>query len=500
MDEDDLPRRSMDSWREGAPTLTDGHSVSSCSLATALSGNLDDSAYTASTSTHSLNSTHGNLPEGMQPDGTFFTPQNYKSVRPNAAIFMSTGLISKRNRPRSGSFSGAPVFNINQHLQQQLGETGAVKASPLKHVVLAPAEASTATLPNPLVMSLSRPPSVMPDTPVKRSSFIHPTVSTLSADTLLPISTSVPSLVQGSPEDSQSSPSTTAMDTGSPIGASGALSSKQVTTLSLTRTGTDSTESLSPVASTSRPFHRSPLSGRSPPSNDSPPDGTDKGASRRSGVESGDLSPSAHASRSTTRPPGSGRSSSRPLMFRRRSSGQMRGESGPFNPHGSGSSSSGSVTGATGEAEPMTPTRSVGGRYWEGASLPSSSSAPQFNADSSHFLQELNSSTPLPRASKTSPSPPRPPGSPSFPVHPSPPPLSRPSSSNLSRRPFTAFLEPPSPSRMMNSDSTSPPFTSAPSRTSKVVRSSKSDTLARQSTRFSNSRRVSRVGLTGITT
>ncbi|GAA6008814.1 hypothetical protein JCM10207_001733 [Rhodosporidiobolus poonsookiae] len=405
MEEDEVPSRlSIDSWREGAPALTDAAtSVSSCSLSTALSGPLDHGDHgpvTASTSTNSLNSTNGAmLPEGAGAEGTFFTPQNYKNVRPLAAAFMSTGLVSKRNRPRSSSTSGAPVFNLHQHLQQQLGEApAAAQGSPIKPAPGAATAELGATLPNPLVAGLARP-SVMPDTPVKKSAFVHASTSTAApATSLVPAGSATPAInpilvqPQSSPDDAQASPTTTAMDTGSPIGASGHLSSKHAAALSLAPDvdGAEAKEALSPLGHGKKPFSRSisPLSRHStstasPTGSISALEGV-SAFSHRTGVSSGELSPSVLASRgSTTRSslPGYGSSSGsmrsslgrvRPMLFRRRSSGQLSNESGFLGgmQFRSGSSSSGgSATGTIAEVEPMTPTRSVGGRYWEGTQL-----------------------------------------------------------------------------------------------------------------------------------
>ncbi|BGP16791.1 hypothetical protein JCM10213_002185 [Rhodosporidiobolus nylandii] len=399
MDEDEVPsRRSMDSWGGTAPALTDAAtSVSSCSLSTALSGPLDHgehAAVTASTSTNSLHSTNGAAaPEGAE--GAFFTPQNYKNVRPLAAAFMSTGLVSKRSRPRSDSTSGAPVFNLHQHLQQQLGaaEAAVPKGSPMKPPASALAAAPSPAanehplpfpLPNPLLASLSRP-SVMPDTPVKRSAFVHPSTGQ-------PPPTGTPAVAGGqqhsqahsSPEDAQASPSAAgiAKDIGSPFGASGPLSSKKALALNLARgLGATSAAGASAEDDTISPLggnaHKSlqrsisPLSRHSTASNGSPSAASVAG-SHRSGIESGELSPSVRGSSR-----GSGMRSSlsrvRPAMFRRRSSGQLSNESGFLGgwQHRSGSSSSsgGSAAGTIAEVEPMTPTRSVGGRFWEGTQL-----------------------------------------------------------------------------------------------------------------------------------
>jgi len=416
-------RLSIDSWRDGpTPTLTDAAtSISSSSLCTSHSGLIDhgdvSAAVTASTSAHSLNSTHGAAhPEGAMPhhlggDGgsAFFTPQNYKNVRPLAAAFLSTGLVSKRARPRTNSLgaSGAPTFNLHQHLMRQVGhEQPQQQAAPSPHQHSAPshafeevetAGAAAVPLLNPLVTSLSRP-SVMPDTPVKRSAFVLGQSGSVGvAAGRSSLTPATPGLVVqsafGSSDEGHDSPSTDAIYTGSPIGPCGTLSTQQTAALALvghhsasTPGGADdeqreSRESLSPLASAKKPFHRSvsPLSGRSVESSASS-DGTAAPGGRRA-EPAGDQSPSMHAAKSGGA--GGGRFSSasssvrnslgrvRPAMFRRRSSGQLSSEGSFFGiQYRSGGSSSGksSASATIAEGEPMTPTRSVGGRYWEGAS------------------------------------------------------------------------------------------------------------------------------------
>ncbi|BGP25181.1 Fungal Wee1 protein [Rhodotorula toruloides] len=391
MDEDEGPsRHSMDSWRGTVPALTDAAtSVSSSSLCTALSGQLehnDNVAVTASTSTHSLGSTSGAAqPEGTGPDGTFFTPQNYKNVRPLAAAFMSTGLVSKRSRPRTNSMGGAPVFNLHQHLQQQLGEAVPPKGSPMK----APVGGETtqgdafAPLPNPLVASLSRPS--MPDTPVKKSAFVHGQSSAVGAgrSSLGCASVATPGVVveeASSSDGCQPSPTTAAMNAGSPVGHNSSLSSNQAA-LTLDEMS-ESQESISPLGSAKKHFQRSasPLSrgSVSPSSSSTEASGASGSASKmRDGFHSGDMSPSVHASKSATRFGSASMRNSlgraRPALFRRRSSGQLSSEGSFFGiQYRSGSSSSSgksTAMDAIAEGEPMTPTRNVGEKYWEGTQL-----------------------------------------------------------------------------------------------------------------------------------
>ncbi|GAA5851080.1 hypothetical protein JCM9279_000313, partial [Rhodotorula babjevae] len=456
MDEDEMPSRlSIDSWRDGpTPTLTDtATSISSSSLCTSHSGLIDhgdvSAAVTASTSAHSLNSTHGAAhPENAMHhhlgDGgsAFFTPQNYKNVRPLAAAFLSTGLVSKRARPRTNSLgaSGAPTFNLHQHLMRQVGHEQQqlpqqAAPSPQQHSApphaleeVDPAGAAAPPLLlNPLVTSLSRP-SVMPDTPVKRSAFVlgqsGPVGGAAGRSSLAP---ATPGLVVqsafSSSDEGHDSPSTDAIYTGSPIGPCGTLSTQQTAALALvghSLAGTpdgdeqrESRESLSPLASAKKPFHRSvsPLSGRSVESSASS-DGTAAPGGRRADL-AGDQSPSMHAAKSGG---GAGRFSSasssvrsslgrvRPAMFRRRSSGQLSSEGSFFGiQYRSGGSSSGksSASATIAEGEPMTPTRSVGGRYWEGTQLldtpteetPVTPAMPNFPDLPSHSLAPSGQST-----------------------------------------------------------------------------------------------------------
>ncbi|BGP00036.1 Mitosis inhibitor protein kinase SWE1 [Rhodotorula toruloides] len=389
MDEDEGPsRHSMDSWRGTVPALTDAAtSVSSSSLCTALSGQLeqnDNVAVTASTSTHSLNSTHGAAqPEGTGPDGTFFTPQNYKNVRPLAAAFMSTGLVSKRSRPRTNSMGGAPVFNLHQHLQQQLGEAVPPKGSPMKAPAGSVQGDAFAPIPNPLVASLSRPS--MPDTPVKRSAFVHGQSSAVGAgrSSLGSASVATPGVVvedASSSDGCQPSPTTAAMDAGSPVGHSGSLTSNQAS-LTLDEMS-ESQESISPLGSAKKHFQRSasPLSrgSVSPSSSSTEASGASGSASKmRTGFDSGDMSPTVHASKSASRFVSASMRNSlgrvRPALFRRRSSGQLSSEGSfcgiQYRSGSSSSSGKSTATNAICEGEPMTPTRSVGEKYWEGTQL-----------------------------------------------------------------------------------------------------------------------------------
>ncbi|GAA6063072.1 hypothetical protein JCM10212_003130 [Sporobolomyces blumeae] len=379
MDDDDCPsRRSMDSWRDTLPSLTDtATSVSSSSLCTSLSGAIDGGdafAVSASTSAQSINSAHGasippDVPTG--PDGTFFTPQNYKNVRPLAAAFLSTGLVSKRSRPRSNSLGGAPTFNLQQHLQHQLGESGVPKPSPVKSAS-ANSIHDIPSIPNPIVASLSRPS--MPDTPVKRSSFVHPSTTLVQSPAVHVVSSAIktPTVsLEIASNDTDGSPP--ANDLGSPVGSAGILTAQQTAALALTvddDSANEAREALSPLGSAKKPFQRS----ASPLSIESPASSTSAKSANGGRVESGDVSPTVHASKTSTRTLPATKSSLgrvRPVLFRRRSSGQLSNE-GSFlglQYRSGSSSSSGRSTLTIGEAEPMTPTRSAGGRYWEGSQL-----------------------------------------------------------------------------------------------------------------------------------
>ncbi|GAA5897868.1 uncharacterized protein JCM6883_000846 [Sporobolomyces salmoneus] len=359
MDEFDLPgRRSMDSAR--VPSLTGTTtSASTSSLCTSLSQDFTEQWLLGkSTSSRSINSTNGaNEPPDapVNLDGTFFTPQNYKNVRPLAAAFLSTGLVSKRSRPRSNSVGGAPVFNLQQHLQQQLGEPVTAKPSPTKSVSADSIHEVASALPHPIVTSLSKPS--MPDTPMKPSAFVHP--STLAKQSATPQVAQTPTVSIDVSASSGPDTSPTAMDTGSPIGSGGVLSAQQTAKLALTiddESSTEARESISPLGTGKKSFNR----GASPLSIDS------------KCIASGELSPSVHASgtgpRKTTR---NSQGRVRPALFRRRSSGQLSNE-GSFlsKPYRSGTSSSSSHSVLTiGDTEPMTPTRMNSGKTLEGTQL-----------------------------------------------------------------------------------------------------------------------------------
>jgi hypothetical protein len=208
----------------------------------------------------------------------------------------------------------------------------------------------------------------MPDTPMKPSSFVHPSALSTQSPAVASSSpigrTPTVSLDASNSHGLDSSP--TAMDTGSPVGSGGILNAQQTAALALTTDESlnEAREALSPLGIGKKPFQRgaSPLSIQS----QSP-------LSIHSGVvEGGEVSPTVHASTTEPRTSVPTTKSSlgrvRPALFRRRSSGQISNE-GSFisQPYRSGSSSSSNRSALTiGETEPMTPTRATSGKFGEG--------------------------------------------------------------------------------------------------------------------------------------
>lgn len=302
------------------PALTDGTTSASSSLSTSLSSHAEGGDHvsvarpSASVSSRSL----GESASGPSPSGgAFFTPQNYKNVKPLASAFMSTGLISKRSRPRSSSIVNGLPFNLHQHPMQSKLDERAAGESAAAASVDPEATSSTAPPSNPLLSRASA--SVMPDTPVKKSVFITSTSGknlALQGDSLSPLGIS------------------SCNDDGSTGGRSSRASNDD-------ERPELSSNDLSPA--------------RSPSTLGVP------------GVR-GDMSPSVHASRGSTRVSTGRPSRMRPVLFRRRSSGQLSSEGSFLGSYtGRSGSSSGSSSGATLtlEGEPMTPTRSSGTK-WEG--------------------------------------------------------------------------------------------------------------------------------------
>lgn len=312
---EDDPRRD-DGWGRSlspvAPALTDDTGSASSSLSTALSTHADEPPRILD-GTIRLRQSISGTNSSLSPGG-YFTPQNYKNVRPLQAAFMSTGLVSKRSRARDSGIGlgSTPVPNLLQQLQRQvdnrLEDAGMHfddAAPPMVHPALVATRAS-----------------VMPDTPVKRAAFAHPppapSLSSLSSPVVAMISLPSDStpVVSSSPDATRIAP----------------------TTLSPPDLKSDTVSSISPC------------SGRS-------------GGSVATLVE---ISPT-HAARSSTRLSSRGGTWKRPALFRRRSGGQLS-TGGSFLGR-SGSSSGSNASFATAEAEPMTPTRSVGSAWSDGASL-----------------------------------------------------------------------------------------------------------------------------------
>jgi hypothetical protein len=113
-------------------------------------------ALTDSSSVDSSLESHADPVESLPGSGgAFFTPQNYKNVKPLQAAFMSTGLISKRLRHRTDSGVGAaPPFAARLEAE---AANGVQKPTRLAH---------------PAVAALGGRASLMPDTPCKRPAFV----------------------------------------------------------------------------------------------------------------------------------------------------------------------------------------------------------------------------------------------------------------------------------------------------------------------------------------
>jgi hypothetical protein len=109
-------------------------------------------ALTDSSSVDSSLESHADSTESLPgSSGAFFTPQNYKNVKPLQAAFMSTGLISKRLRHRTDNGEGdAPHFAGPLETEDA---NGVLKSARLAH---------------PAVAALAGRVSLMPDTPCKR--------------------------------------------------------------------------------------------------------------------------------------------------------------------------------------------------------------------------------------------------------------------------------------------------------------------------------------------
>lgn len=359
--EDEQGGGGWDGTLSPPPALTDGTTSASSSLSTSLSSHaegdqvfvagVDQGGPTASTSSRSISASSSTGAPGTE-GVSFFTPQNYKHVKPLQAAFMSTGLVSKRSRPRSSSVnSGPPPFNLHQHLlQSQLDERASTTFSS--------SSSAEPSLPSaeihPLPSLLPRSASIMPDTPVKKSAFSGSTSSKslnlpgVTVDTANPRNDD-PSDDSNGGSPGPSLPQLQSKKSLSPLGggrSSSCSSSRSSSTMGSASKLSDGVITVSPqdspLGSVAEDHHR----------------------------QTGDVSPTVHASRGSTRASTTGRPARiRPTMFRRRSSGQLSTE-GSFlgvMPGKSGSSSGSSAgTMMMVEGEPMTPTRSSGGRWWDG--------------------------------------------------------------------------------------------------------------------------------------
>ena len=100
----------------------------------------------------------GTTSESMDPMSQYLTPQNFKSVKPLQAAFMSTGLVSKRNRARENS-EGADGGLDTLPLPPKPPNFG--HALGLREVVAAASAHASSTT--------ERANNAMPDTPVKKA-------------------------------------------------------------------------------------------------------------------------------------------------------------------------------------------------------------------------------------------------------------------------------------------------------------------------------------------
>ncbi|KAK4054620.1 mitosis inhibitor protein kinase swe1 [Microbotryomycetes sp. JL221] len=342
------------------PPLTDGTTSASSSLSTSLSSHADGPEPVSGANTNVVKSISNQ--SVLTSQVPFSTPQNYKNVKPLQAAFMSTGLVSKRSRPRSSSLSGAPVFNLHQHLlQNQLDERAAAE----KMAFVSSTELATDSALGLMAQKLDQHPallprssSIMPDTPVKRSVFTTSNSgSNLSHPPLTATALEQVAHATGSDDSADGSPGQRqpTMTNLSPLGrhtvSDSRESSASKSSNSTVRVVPDETQMLSPanVNTTVSPSH-SPLGANVGPR--------------------GDISPSIHASRTTAIVNASGSKPSikslkiKPTLFRRRSSGQLSSEASHLGLKSGGSSSSGSGTIVL-EGEPMTPTRTNGNRWYE---------------------------------------------------------------------------------------------------------------------------------------
>lgn len=162
-DDCDMGRRSVETSRGSEPGLTDSSSIasslaSSHASSTSLSSSASQRFHARRLSefTASTDSDHSSA--------SIFTPQAYKHVKPLQAAFMSTGLMSKKVRPRD---SGVGVDSPAPKPQ----------APPLPANIQAPP-------PQPLMNPLLARAKQMPDTPCKRSPAPAALVNLRPTDTL----------------------------------------------------------------------------------------------------------------------------------------------------------------------------------------------------------------------------------------------------------------------------------------------------------------------------
>ncbi|KAM0789439.1 hypothetical protein ACM66B_000262 [Microbotryomycetes sp. NB124-2] len=336
------------------PPLTDGTTSASSSLSTSLSSHADNDSAHAPASFIGSSTSSRSISASNEP-ATFLTPQNYKNVKPLQAAFMSTGLVSKRSRPRSSSTSGAPVFNLHQHLlQSQLDER--VAAENLAAAAAAGGIATSTVVDEHQPALLPRSTSIMPDTPVKRSAF---TTSTSNGN--LGQQQQHQPLTAAALEVNNAASSDDSAD-GSPVHRQQQQQSSEMSSLSPVHTHLDpaSRDSSASKSSSSNATVSGNNHQRVSPSHS--PLGADVGPR-------GDISPSIHASRTIALSNGKVTNSLKalrikPTLFRRRSSGQLSAEATHLGLRSGSSSSSGGTI--MREVEPMTPTRTTGQKWGDG--------------------------------------------------------------------------------------------------------------------------------------
>lgn len=330
--EDDDQDRSM-----SVPGLTDGTTSASSSLSTSLSSHAE-----------------GDQQHQHQRTETLFKPQNYNDVRPLQAAFISTGLVSKRhslagNKPRDSGISmgglASPFSGSHYSGSKSEGNLDGMDSESSETFKVPNSTTTTATnsIPPqpPILPSLKKLSSVMPDTPVKKAVFALASTSTAS-------SVDSPELAPHSTLPSTSNSKRASRSSFSPLSIN-------------IRPG----DSLPPTTD-----HSSVTTVTSIPSSQ---------ISRTTmSATTGEMSPTIQVS---SRASGGARWRGRPALFRRRSSGQLSSASSSFisdtsvgnylgvvqaqQRSGSSSGSSGSGSMVL-EGEPMTPTRNVGHGWSEG--------------------------------------------------------------------------------------------------------------------------------------